>query len=249
MENNKQHPRPRISVCMATYNGQKFLRMQIESILSQLEETDELIISDDNSTDQTVDILREYTDKIVKLHVSSGPRGINGNFNNALSLAQGDYVFLADQDDIWHPEKVRTVAALLHDHILVLSDCEVIDESEHTISRSLFNLRGIGYTGFRRNLHKNSFTGCAMAFQRDLLKTALPIPQDIPMYDWWLGLLASRLGKVAVVNKPLVKYRLHQRNASPTGTGSFYNIFQQLDFRLKISLHVFFRLLIRKLEK
>ncbi|MFP4418063.1 MAG: glycosyltransferase family 2 protein [Chitinispirillaceae bacterium] len=239
-------PVPQISVCMATYNGERFLYSQLESISAQIKDTDEIVISDDRSTDGTIDIIREFPAPNIRLLRKKGLRGISANFNNALSHAEGRFIFLADQDDIWNPDKVEQVMNELHSHVLVLSDCEVIDASGETIAPSLFDIRGIGYTGFWRNVYKNSFTGCAMAFQHSLLETALPVPSNIPMYDWWLGLISQRLGKVAVINKPLVKYRVHGENASPTGTGSNYSPVEKLAFRLRMLASIFSRLYLKR---
>lgn len=94
-----------ISVCMATYNGEEYIKEQLESILCQLGEMDEIIISDDGSTDNTLNIIESYNDSRIKIHINTGKHGFVYNFENALQKAKGEYIFLSDQDDIWLPEK------------------------------------------------------------------------------------------------------------------------------------------------
>lgn len=237
---------PRISVCMATYNGAAFLHQQLESICPQLSDSDEIVISDDNSTDETVEIIETFTGVTIRLIKKKGAPGVTSNFNNALSHARGEYIFLADQDDVWNTGRIAAAMNELQKHMLVLCDCELIDESGQKIAPSLFKRRSIGYRGFWQNLLRNSYTGCAMAFHRKLLDTALPLPSTIPMYDWWLGLVAERKGTVAIVNKPLVKYRIHGKNVSPTGTGSTYHAATKLIFRLHMLTSLFVRLYVRR---
>ena len=103
------------SVCMATYNGQKYLREQIESILCQLSANDELVISDDHSTDSTVDIIRSYGDSRIKMYANELTKGVTHNFENALNKSKGDIIFLADQDDVWLPNKISKMEKKFHD--------------------------------------------------------------------------------------------------------------------------------------
>ena len=123
---------------MATYNGGKYVKKQIESILSQLGTDDELIVSDDSSSDDTGSIVRSFLDERIAFLQGNAYHSPIYNFENALKHSRGDYVFLADQDDIWHESKVATVVPLLHRYDLVVSDCIIIDESENVIHPSYF---------------------------------------------------------------------------------------------------------------
>ncbi|WP_303021345.1 glycosyltransferase family 2 protein [Faecalibaculum rodentium] len=204
----------RISVVMAACNGEKYIAEQLSSILSQLNDCDELIVSVDPSSDQTEQIVMSFNDP--RITVLSGPgQGITKNFEHALNKVRGEYIFLSDQDDIWLPDKVeKMLKALDGDQtVLVLHDCAVADDKLNIIEPSYFHWHESD-TGFIRNLMRNSFMGCCMGFHHNLLQYALPFPNDIPMHDQWLGLVATRKGKVKLLCKPLLLYRRHSQNGS-----------------------------------
>ncbi|PHK32856.1 alpha-L-Rha alpha-1,3-L-rhamnosyltransferase [Nostoc linckia z16] len=235
------HQVSRISVCMATYNGDKFIGRQLQSILSQLSETDEVVISDDGSTDNTRNVIDSLADNRIKFFINQGRKGPVGNFENALCQASGELIFLADQDDVWLSDKVSVTRSLLANCDLVLADCEVIDSTGKVIQPSFFQFRKSG-RGFWRNLLKNSYMGCCMAFRREVLDYVLPIPQQVHMHDWWIGLLLEAKGSVLLYNKPLIRYVRHGSNASPTGeTG--YGFSKQLLNRILLLANVAKRLL------
>jgi len=230
-----------VSVCMATYNGSQFIERQLNSILSQLKLNDEVVISDDGSTDDTLHKINSFLDGRIKVFINKGIHGPAGNFENALRHSSGEFIFLADQDDIWLPDKVATICALLKDCDLVLANCEVVDQYETLIRPSFFDYRG-SQKGFWKNLYKNSYVGCCMAFRQDILKYVLPFPTQIHMHDWWIGLLVEAKGKVVFYEKPLIKYVRHGANASPTGeTG--YNFATKLLNRFFLFINVAKRLL------
>ena len=112
-----------VSVCMATYNGEKYIHRQLVSILNQIDFDDEVIISDDSSTDNTLSIVKQFDDHRIQVFTNQGVSGPVGNFESALFRASGDYIILADQDDFWLPKKVDLVKSLLQDNDLLLSDC------------------------------------------------------------------------------------------------------------------------------
>ncbi|WP_234736680.1 glycosyltransferase family 2 protein [Tellurirhabdus bombi] len=215
---------------MATYNGERFVRRQLESILPQLGPADEVIVSDDGSTDQTLMIVESLRDARIRILHNSGRHGPVGNFENALRQAKGDHIFLSDQDDVWLPNKVMLIRPLLDQYDLVLTDCEVADDQNKTLMPSFFAHRG-SRAGLLRNLYKNSYVGCCMAFRRSLLKKALPFPSQIYMHDWWLGLVAEAKGQVYFLPEPTIRYIRHGGNASPTGEGSL-SWFNKLKNRL-----------------
>ena len=117
-----------ISVCMATYNGERYLREQVDSILRELGEGDELVISDDGSTDSTLDIIKSFGDVRIKIFHNEGHHGVNGNFENAISKSTGDYIFLSDQDDVWIEGKVKECLEALGDSDLVLHDAMIVEQ-------------------------------------------------------------------------------------------------------------------------
>lgn len=210
------------SVAMATYNGMAYIDQQIDSILSQLEAEDELVVSDDGSTDGTRVYLETLCKTDDRVRLLDGPcRGVIANFENALAACTGDVIFLADQDDVWQSQKRARVAALMAatGALLVMHDAAITDERGKPTHPSFFAWRGTK-TGLLKNLWKNSYIGCCMAVSKDLLPYILPMPDGIPMHDQWIGLQAERHGKVALLHEPLIAYRRHGGNASPDGHGS-----------------------------
>lgn len=226
---------------MATYNGELYLKKQLDSILFQLGVNDEIIISDDGSLDNTISIANSYADSRIKVFVNEMRHGPVGNFENALKNSSGKYIFLADQDDVWLPGKVIDTYSLLLDNDLVLSNCEITDQFDNILKSSFFDDRG-SRKGFFNNLFRNSYIGCCMAFRREVLTYALPFPDNIHMHDWWIGLLVEVKGRVFFNEKVLIKYVRHGNNASPTG-GSGYGFFEQLKNRFWLLLSVTKRLL------
>ena len=118
----------KISVCIATYNGGRFIREQVMSILPQLGEEDEMVVSDDGSTDDTIAILESFHDPRIKIFVNEGRHGFIWNFENALKHSSGAFVFLCDQDDVWKQDKVKVVIQALEKHDMVLHDAELVDQ-------------------------------------------------------------------------------------------------------------------------
>jgi len=223
----------KISVCMATYNGGKFIHYQLESILKQIKNNDEVVIADDSSKDRTIEIIKKFNDNRIKLFENNKFYNPIYNFEYALKHASGNIIFLADQDDIWCENKVEIISNCLIDYDLVVSDCEIIDENDNIIHDSFFKLRKSG-KGFLKNFYKNSYLGCCMAFNRKILNIALPFPKNIPMHDWWIGMVSELYGKVYFFDEKLVKYRRHKTNKSPTTGQSNYSIFKKASFRISI---------------
>lgn len=233
----------RCSICMGVYNGEKYIYKQIESIISQLSGNDEMIISDDGSTDKSVAIINSFNDKRIKILKNTKNKGPVGNFENALNHASGDYIFLADQDDIWLSNKLEThiTAHKLHD--LVISDCYVVKENGQILYDSFFAERG-SKAGLLKNMHKNSYIGCCMSFNRKILDIALPFPSYIHMHDWWIGLVAELKGSPFFCKEKLIYYVRHDNNASPTLEQSGYSILKRVKNRTQLLfglLFIFFK--------
>lgn len=204
-----------ISVAMATYNGEKYIKEQLESILCQLNDNDEIIISDDGSTDNTIDIINSFEDKRIK--VFSGPKnGVKKNFENAITNCKGKYIFLSDQDDIWMNNKIKVILKLLNEkkYSCVVHDCVVFNsDDEKIINNSFYKLKNSG-KGIIKNIIKNTYIGCCMAFDRNILNKILPIPNNIEMHDQWIGIISEKCGKVHFCKNKLIKYRRHSDNVS-----------------------------------
>ena len=215
---------------MATCNGEKYICAQLESILRQLSENDEVVISDDSSTDNTIDIIKNCKDKRIQLYEHNHFNSPIFNFENALKKASGDIILLSDQDDIWLDNKVEVMTKLLLSYDLVVSDCILIDEDGTVLNDSFFELRG-SKSGVIHNLIKNSYIGCCMAFNRKILEKALPFPDTIPMHDMWIGMVGQLFGKTYFCKEKLVKYRRHGENESPETGKSKFGILRKLSFR------------------
>lgn len=205
-----------ISVAMAAYNGSRFIHEQICSVLPQLGAEDELVISLDPSSDDTEKIVRAFceSDARVKLLHGKG-QGLLKNFEHAISACTGDIIFLCDQDDVWMPDKVKKVLHAFEESgcALVMHDARIVDIELNVAKESFFAARGAA-TGRLKNIIKNSYIGCCMAFKRELMPYVLPFPQDLPMHDQWIGLLAETHGGVTLLQEPLLLYRRHGENAS-----------------------------------
>jgi glycosyltransferase involved in cell wall biosynthesis len=226
---------------MATYNGARFIRQQIDSIVSQLKADDELVISDDGSTDDTVSIILSYNDKrliLVNTDRSSGTPA--KNFEKTIHHCTGDLIFLADQDDVWMQHKVVTMLKFLEKYDLVLSDCLVINEQNQILLNSFFAQQK-SRRGFTQNLIRNSYMGCCMAFKRKVLQHILPFPQGLRIHDQWIGLIAEKNYNVFFIEEPLVQYRRHDKNYSLTGEKSTRNFFDKVNHRMKILYNLYTR--------
>lgn len=208
----------RASVAMVTYNGENYVREQIESILASMGEQDELIVSDDGSTDRTVEIVKEYEEKDTRISVIKGPgKGVKQNVGCALAACKGKYIFLADQDDIWGKGKIDKIirafmetgcGVVVHDAVVINGDNgEVLCDSFYSIKHS-----GAGAV---KNIWRNTYVGCCMAFQKDLLEYVLPIPDTIEMHDQWIGVINDARGTGACfLTDKLLYYRRHGKNTS-----------------------------------
>ena len=209
-----------ISVCMATYNGEKFIKEQIDSILSQLSDDDELVVSDDGSKDRTLDIISSYNDKRIRILHHSAPHGFVHNFENALGNAKGDYIFLSDQDDYWIPGKVKTAMGYLTSGTdLVIHNAELVDGKGQPLGTDYYSCMH-NKTGFWANIWKTRTLGCCMCFNRKVLEKSMPMPKHIVAHDYWIGMIALKHFKVKFIEDKLLCYRRHGGNVSPSSEKS-----------------------------
>lgn len=211
-----------VSIVMATYNGEKYLRQQMDSILAQTYGHFELIVVDDASTDRTIPILQEYaaSDDRVQVFPAEKNIGFVANFERGLRLVKGEFIAFSDQDDVFREDKIELLQNALianQNCDLVISDLTVIDESGKEIVRSMWRyqrLKPKPGKPFRRLIYNNFATGCAMMIRRRLLDFALPFPPDCHAHDWWLAVVAASFngGGICLVNDPLTAYRQHGKN-------------------------------------
>jgi glycosyltransferase involved in cell wall biosynthesis len=220
-----------ISIALCTYNGEQFLKEQLESIALQDRLPDELVICDDGSTDKTIRIIKDFALKVVfpvHLHINSNNLGSTKNFEKAIKLCKGNIIALCDQDDIWLPEKLSQIEALFlrSPNIgAVFTDAVVIDECQEVLHSSLWQV--IGFTkgmqkkvvrgkAFELLLKGNFVTGATMAFRSIYTKDILPIPNDLRpqfrIHDGWISLVITGAGHITIIPKKLVKYRIHSSN-------------------------------------
>lgn len=213
----------KISIAMAYYNGGMYIKEQMNSILSQLGKKDEVIVSVDGASDGSQPLLMQMAEEDSRVRVIKGPgKGVVKNFENAIRHCTGDIIYLSDQDDIWKPDKVKSVNKAFEDSEIkaVLHDAEIIDENGRpTGEKSLFNLRK-SKEGILKNLVKNSYVGCCMAFRKELIPVICPIPKEMYMHDYWIGTAAEYMGKVCFLRKQLIGYRRHSSNVTQMTHGS-----------------------------
>lgn len=203
-----------VSVAMATYNGERYIKEQIESILLNLGEDDELVISDDGSTDRTIYFIEQFRDR--RIRIIEGPRkGLVKNFEHAIANCSGDYIFLSDQDDIWEKGKVDRVLPYFREahYILVQHDAVIVDGAGNVLFPSFANMRRVR-TGLLKNLIRNTYHGCCIAFKKELVQEILPFPDNIYLHDEWIGLIAELNGRTIFIEDNLLKYRRHGENVS-----------------------------------
>ena len=222
-----------ISVCMATYNGAVFIREQLNSILSQLLPGDEIVIADDGSTDDTLDILRSFPGPI-RVVAESRVGGVVKNFERVIASATGEALVLCDQDDVWLPGRLDHFREKLKLNDLVILNGELIDLNGAILSKSVFDLVEVK-AGFLANLYKNSFIGCCMGFRAELRENLLPFPANLPWHDWYIGLFAELARKKVYRSKEIsFYYRRHGYNASSTGGSSRNSFIKKLNMRLSV---------------
>jgi glycosyltransferase involved in cell wall biosynthesis len=206
--------RPKVSVCMAAFQGQKFIAAQLESILVQLSTADEVVVVDDCSADGTRDVVRSVADKRVQLIEHAVNQGVTRTFEDALTHATGDVIFLSDQDDLWAANKVQSILDIFQskpDVVVVASNAALIDQSGESLGCSYYQLRGQFRSGLLSNLIRCKFLGCTMAFRSELLPKVLPFPQTFQvLHDLWIGSVNSLTGGgTFFFDQNLVLYRRH----------------------------------------
>lgn len=220
-----------ISVVIAAYNGEKYIMEQLNSVLCQLGEGDEVVISDDLSSGNTYPAVKELIEKDRRIVYIKGPgKGVIKNFENAVKNAKGDYIFLCDQDDVWLDGKVEAVRKELDGGALVvMHDAYVTDENLKIKEESFFVSHGT-QTGYLKNIIRNSYIGCCMAFSAKLKPYILPFPDNLPMHDQWIGLIGEKTGKVKLIDKQYIYYRRHEGAV----TGGATSLSQKIKWRTAI---------------
>lgn len=236
-----------ISVCIATYNGEKYIHEQIASILQQIGNDDEIVVSDDGSTDKTLDVVRSFDAQNIHIYINKGDHGYTPNFENALRNAHGDYIFLSDQDDIWMPDKVEACMKYLKVNDFVVSDALIVDGDNKPLFDSFCEQRKSKF-GFLNTLIRFSYLGCCFAFRRKVLSKALPFPKNhiLCTHDNWLALVSTAFYKSAFIPLPLIRYRRYGGNASSGAKNANKSILFMIYYRLYLLFHLIGRCLVAK---
>lgn len=216
----------RVSVALCTHNGARFVGQQVQSILAQSRRPDQLVVSDDASTDDSVAIIRSLVaDSDVELVVLENPvaLGYVANFEQALRATNGDLVALSDQDDVWHPDRIERAVALFESDaelLMVHADARLVDEHGADLGHTLFD--ALGVTAAERAeaasgdelavlLRRNLVTGATAMFRRRAVELAVPFPEHW-VHDEWLAMIATSAGRGMLVDEPIVDYRQHGSN-------------------------------------
>ncbi|CAK6687513.1 UDP-Glc:alpha-D-GlcNAc-diphosphoundecaprenol beta-1,3-glucosyltransferase WfgD [Synechococcus sp. CBW1107] len=236
-----KHP-TRVSVCIATFNGSPYIIDQLLSILSQIGESDEIIICDDFSSDDTVQKITSLADHRIILYQNHHNIGYTKTFERALRLASGEYIFLSDQDDVWFPLKLETCLEKLTKYSLVVTDCSHTDVHLRILHYSHFALHKVR-KGFLPNFFASRYVGACMAFRRNVLLMSLPFPKvsQFCPHDYWIALIASAYFSVGLVSRPCMYYRRHSTNASSGGSRSQRSLIIVLCQRFYVLNHILYR--------
>lgn len=200
-----------VSVALCTYNGEKFIEEQLDSLISQSYSNLEIIIVDDASTDNTFSILEGYknNDSRIKLYRNEQNIGLQANFEKALKLCLGTYICISDQDDIWNKNKITSLISKIGTNLLVYHDSSYITDVGTPTGKSIRTLhRFVSGERTKNLLYQNCVSGHAMLFSKELLSMLPPFVEPV-YYDWWLSYTAACTGKLNYTNEILVKYRIH----------------------------------------
>lgn len=216
-----------IEILLATYNGEKYLKQQLDSILCQIYKDFHITIRDDGSTDNTIEIINDYIKKFpLKISLQKDNYICKSPCLNFLALMKkcnSDYIALCDQDDVWKKNKLFLEYSKMKElerendiyiPLLVHSDLAITDKNLNIKYKSFFKYKKLTRFGnINRLLTENNITGCTCLFNKALLEIVKEMPRQIKIHDWWIGLIASCFGEIGFVNKPLVLYRQHSSNA------------------------------------
>ena len=214
-----------LSVALCTYNGEHYIVEQLQSILNQTVLPDEIVICDDGSTDSTLDLIREIsTCSPVPIHLYENEQNLGStkNFEQAIDRCQGDIIFLADQDDRWHRNKVEIMTEVFAHHPTiqaVFTNADMMDSSGNDLGYTLWSAYGVTAhkqarinkgQAFEVLLNYNVVTGATLAFRSDYKKLLFPFP-DLWVHDGWISLLLSAVGEIHCLDQPLIRYRQHEK--------------------------------------
>lgn len=210
------------SVCLATYNGASFVAEQIRSILDQLGDDDEIVVVDDRSADNTLEIVRGFGDPRIRIFPNERNIGVNAAFARAMSLATKDFILLSDQDDVWTPNRKELMLQAFRDPRVdvVAGNYQLIDREGGPLPGSLApDLRAADSRSRLPNLTRifrgrQNYYGCAMALRASARNMILPYPAAMECHDIWIGMVGVVAGSMEHLETPVLLHRVHGNNAS-----------------------------------
>ncbi|GGE63331.1 hypothetical protein GCM10011413_32190 [Pedobacter psychrotolerans] len=198
---------------MCTYNGEKYLKYQLDSLVAQTYKNIEIIIVDDCSNDNTKSILSEYQSRYVqiKLFFNLENIGFNKNFEKAIKLAKGVFIAICDQDDVWDLDKLEELKANIGDKGMIFSNSRLIDETGFFQGKHLFESSGFTSSDYRFILINNYVAGHTILAKAHFIEQTLPFPEH-GYYDWWIGFIATYNQQIIFLDKVLTSYRVHSNS-------------------------------------
>lgn len=242
-----------ISVCLASYNGAKFIELQLYSIIKQLDKDDEIIIVDDCSSDNTLEVIRSVNDVRIKIFLNEINRGHVFSFGRAISLAIKDIIFMSDQDDVWIDGRVFLMKnKLLNSNaMLVSSNSNFIDSKGDKID---FKIDGVHSESSKKYLNniidifkgKENYYGCAMAFKKELRELILPIPYYVESHDLWIAMAANIAKSNIHCDETTLNRRVHGNNASVVNRKFILKLWSRVVFALSLPHLMFRRFTVKK---
>ena len=212
-----------ISIAMATYNGECYVREQLDSILVQTIGDWELIVCDDGSTDNTLSILRAYAknDSRIKIYQNERNLGFKRNFEKAIDLCQGDYIALCDQDDIWYPNHLEVLYNQIGNHSLSIGNSDIVNINNTYLNKRMSDTDGIHFIPedtklflFREFFYANPFQGASMLLKKDFALRCIPIPNEVHYHDTWISICACFEDGLIYTYTPITRYRQHGKNVT-----------------------------------
>lgn len=212
--------RPLVSVAMCTYNGARFLKEQLDSLLGQSYKNIEIVVTDDGSTDDSVSLIKTYAaaHDNIRLFENDINLGFVKNFEKAISLCRGDYIALADQDDIWECGKIEHFVEAIGEHEMIYSDATLIDADSKPINRLLIGPDRQLVSGhcFMAFIFDNCVSGNTLMFRKELVSKILPIPEGVKFHDQWIAFVASACGTITAIDEPQTRYRRYSDQVTHT---------------------------------
>lgn len=227
-----------VSVVMATYNGERYIKEQLDSIMPQLSRDDEIVISDDKSTDSTLNIIENYQKKYTNIKLVYGPcEGVGNNFQNAILHSKNELIILSDQDDVWDNNKIE----IIKESFLRNPEAGVImhngvhfGEKNNTIIRKYKK-------GVCRNILSSCYWGCCMAIKAEYIRPILPLGKRIISHDQLIGLVSEKYNKTVFIDENLIRHRFHMNNQTKARP-----IMEKIKFRIVLFLQ--YLLCLRKIR-